>query len=70
MNNVSPQPTLSRREHEILQFLFNGLSTKQIAARLFISEHTVSNHRSNMLKKFEARGTCELIAKNIRLFVE
>nr|WP_262901437.1 helix-turn-helix transcriptional regulator [Flavihumibacter profundi] len=42
---------LSLRELEILKLIEKGMSTKQIAEKLFISVFTVNTHRSNMLEK-------------------
>lgn len=41
----------TQREEEILQFLVSGKSNKEIAEQLFISEKTVKNHVSSMLRK-------------------
>lgn len=52
---------LTAREIEILGLLNKGLSTKEIGEKLFISVHTVSNHRKKMLSKIDAKNTNELI---------
>ena len=52
---------LTKREQEILFYIADGLSSKQIAARLFVSKNTIDNHRGNMLKKLAARNSAELI---------
>jgi DNA-binding CsgD family transcriptional regulator len=52
---------LTRREREILGRLADGLSSKQIAAKLFLSESTIVNHRKNMLKKTNTKNIAELI---------
>ena len=49
--------TLTRREQEILVLLAQGLSTKQVAEKLFISPKTVENHRSNILCKLNLHST-------------
>lgn len=54
-------PTLTEREKEILRCVAEGLSTKQIANRLFISPRTVEVHRSNMIKKLGAQNAAELV---------
>ena len=42
---------LSSREQEVLELLAQGMSNRNIAETLFISEKTVKNHVSNILKK-------------------
>lgn len=55
------QYKLGDREIEIIKFLAEGLTSSQIADRLFISEHTVKTHRKNILKKTELHSTSQLI---------
>ncbi len=57
-------PRLTIREIEILDFIAKGLSSKEIAARLFISANTVANHRRNMLRKRGARSSAELVGNS------
>jgi DNA-binding NarL/FixJ family response regulator len=45
--------TLSAREWEILDLLREGLTTRQIAERLFLSDVTVRSHVSSILKKLD-----------------
>ena len=42
---------LTPREREVLQLIAQGMSNAEIAAALFISEHTVKNHVSNIYRK-------------------
>jgi len=63
-------PKLTLREKEILTYIAEGFSSKQIAARLFISINTVANHRRNMLHKKGAKTSAELIRYNINNYVE
>jgi len=65
-DDLSLQITL--REREILACLGRGLSTRVAASLLKISEHTVESHRKNLLQKFEARNTAELIKKASKVF--
>ncbi len=44
---------LTKREQEILEEIVQGKSNKEIAETLFISEKTVKNHVSNILRKLE-----------------
>ncbi|WP_304237743.1 response regulator transcription factor [Jiulongibacter sediminis] len=52
---------LSKKEKEILKFIAQGMSSKDIALRLTLSIRTVSNHRANMLKKTGLNNTAELV---------
>jgi len=52
---------LSRREKEIVECLYKGLSTKQMADVLFLSARTVESHRLRLLKKVNAQNSIELI---------
>jgi two-component system response regulator DegU len=57
LNNIK----LSSRELEILQLIFEGLSTQKISERLFISPRTVETHRKNMLSKTVSVNAAQLI---------
>jgi len=52
---------LSKRELEILALICKGLSSHQIAEKLFISFRTVDTHRANILSKTACKNTPELI---------
>jgi DNA-binding CsgD family transcriptional regulator len=52
---------LTHREKEIFYCIADGLSSKQIAGKLAISENTVANHRKNMLLKTGAQNSIELV---------
>ena len=54
-------PTLTRREKEILQMIAAGMTTNDIATKVFISPYTVDTHRKNLLTKFEVNNTALLI---------
>ena len=57
----TPEELISSRELEVLKLIMEGLSTAQIADKLFISPFTVKNHRRNMLTKTEAKNMAEVI---------
>jgi DNA-binding NarL/FixJ family response regulator len=52
---------LSPREEEVLVYLYNRLSNKEIGAKLGITERTVKYHVSNLLAKMGKRHRWELI---------
>lgn len=52
---------LSHREHEVLDLLVDGLSNKEIAARLQISPRTVEIHRANVMSKLNAESIVDLV---------
>ena len=57
---------LSRREIEVLQLVFEGLSTPEIGERIFLSPRTIETHRSNLLTKTNSKNTAQLINFAIR----
>ena len=54
---------LSQRQREILQLISDGYTSKEIAALLNISNHTVLTHRKNLIEKFKVKNTAQLIKK-------
>ena len=54
-------PKLTRREKEILAEAAQGLTTTQIAEKLFISHHTVESHRKNLIEKFKTSNLSSAI---------
>lgn len=52
---------LTPREREVVDFVAQGLLTKQIALKLGISERTVEVHRSRATKKMEVRSVAQLV---------
>jgi len=53
--------TLSVREHDVMTLVVSGLLNKQIAAQLGASEATVKMHRSQVMKKMQAKSLPELV---------
>ena len=54
---------LTRREKEILACIAQGFTNKELADRLFVSQHTIDSHRKNLLMKFKVQNTAALIAQ-------
>jgi len=71
INFMSAQSTsenvLSNKETEVLGLISKGLTTKEIAAKLFVSSRTIETHRANVLKKLEVKNTAELIKKATKM---
>jgi DNA-binding NarL/FixJ family response regulator len=60
---------LTSREWEVLDCLAEGLSTRRIAKRLFISETTVRRHVGSILRKLDApsrQAAVEIVAQRSR----
>jgi DNA-binding CsgD family transcriptional regulator len=53
--------TLTKREREIIKLIVDGQSSYSISELLFISVHTVNNHRKNIGKKLNVKSLSELI---------
>lgn len=62
-NNMDLQAltNLTRRELEIVQLIAEGLSSEQMAKRLFISHYTIKNHVHNILEKLQVHSRLEAV---------
>ncbi|MFW5981049.1 MAG: response regulator [bacterium] len=58
---------LSAREQEVLELLAKGMSNRDIAAALFISEKTVKNHVSNILKKLDVNDRTQAVLLSLKI---
>lgn len=54
---------ISNREYEVLQEIALGLSNKEIAEKLFVSESTIKTHVSNLLLKLNAKRRTQAVQK-------
>src|SRR5690242_6881375 len=59
---MSSQPLLSRREREVAALVVEGLTNKEIAARLFISERTVDGHLEHIREKLGVNNRAQIAA--------
>ena len=56
-----PEDPLTKREKEILRYIAEGKSSREIGAMLKISSRTVEHHRANMMRKLGCRKIAELV---------
>ncbi len=59
--------TLTKRENEVLVLMADGLSNKEIAARLTISEHTAKFHVNSILQKMNAQKRVEAVVRAAKM---
>ena len=52
---------LSKRELEIIAMIADGLTNKDIAEKLFLSTHTVTTHRKNVMNKLGVKNTAGIV---------
>lgn len=57
---------ISEREEEIIKFIAEGYSNKQIADLLFLSPHTVNTHRKNIMSKIGVNNTAGIVIYAIK----
>ena len=63
---IDEHDRLSERELEILVCICQGLSTQEIADKLFISKRTVDKHRANILEKSGCKNSASLVVYAIK----
>ena len=57
---------LTKREHEVLKLIAEGVPTKDISKKLFISIKTVGSHKQKLLEKLELKSNADLIKYALR----
>lgn len=62
-----PVRPLSSRETEILELIADGLSSRAMAERLFVSVETVRTHAKNIIRKLDANGRAEAVSIAYRI---
>ena len=66
LGNLDSLNSLTRREREVLQMIAEGMTTRQIAKQLFVSQKTIRTHRSNMMHKLDLHTTASLTLYALR----
>ncbi len=54
---------LSEREKKVFAYLTEGLSTTEIAQRMYLSVNTIQTYRARLLDKMDAKNVAELVCK-------
>lgn len=62
IQKIKKDNSLSTREVDVFSLIVEGLSNKEISEKLFISEHTVKNHITNLLSKLNVSDRVQAIA--------
>lgn len=64
--DVRTEPSLSIREHEILQLIVDGLDVREIAIRLLLSAKTVKHHLSSIYSKLGSINRTSAVVEGLR----
>ena len=65
-NEQLPAPVLTARELEVLKLVARGMSNRDVADQLYISENTVKNHVRNILEKLHLHSRMEAVMYAVR----
>jgi len=62
LGELSCEPVaISERELEVIRLIAEGYTNNEIAARLFLSPHTVNTHRKNIMQKLGVNNTAAIV---------
>ncbi len=64
--DAPPAPELTRRQREILEMVADGLSYKEVGARLFLSENTIKYHMGEILQRLHLKNRTQATAYALR----
>lgn len=59
--DIKKEDKLTKRQNQILELIGKSYNNKEIAEKLFISEHTVTTHRKNIMEKLNLKGRDALL---------
>ena len=67
--DVAPggEGVITKREEEVLQLIAEGLSTPEVAARLYISVKTVKNHLASIYAKLDSRDRTQAVVRAVKM---
>ena len=58
---------ISNREKEVLHLIAYENTSREIASKLYISNHTANSHRKNLMEKLRVRNTAGLVRRGFEL---
>jgi DNA-binding NarL/FixJ family response regulator len=61
VQNSTPKPDLTLRQQQLVSLVAKGLTNKEIASHLNLSEFTVRNHIHRILKQVDVGSRCEAV---------
>jgi DNA-binding NarL/FixJ family response regulator len=64
---AAAEPVITKREEEVLQLVADGLSTPEVAERLYISLKTVKNHLASIYQKLDSRDRTQAVVRAVRM---
>jgi two-component system response regulator DegU len=64
---ATTEPLITKREEEVLQLIADGLSTQEVAERLYISLKTVKNHLASIYQKLDSRDRTQAVVRAVRM---
>jgi DNA-binding NarL/FixJ family response regulator len=64
---TSERPRLSSREREVVELIASGATNREIAARLYLSPHTVKEYTSSAYRKLGARNRADAVKRAQRV---
>ena len=66
MIQIKKVTALSNKEREILTLISQGLTSREIAQKIFLSPYTINTHRRNILRKTGAKNILAVVALAIQ----
>ena len=66
-DGLGDERLITRREEEVLQLIADGLSTPEVAAKLYISQKTVKNHLASIYEKLNARDRTQAVLMAVKM---
>lgn len=62
-----PSTHLTQRQRQVLKYIMNGATSREVAKHLNLSVQTVEVHRFNLMKKLNVRNMAQLITRALKM---